>query len=41
MNNLNTSLANPATGAIVGMLFVVVILALTHFVSLKVSGSVG
>jgi hypothetical protein len=36
-----SSLTNPATGAIVGMLFVVVILALTHFVSLKVSGSVG
>lgn len=41
MVNASASVANPAMGAIVGMLFVVVVLALTHFVSLKVSGSVG
>jgi hypothetical protein len=38
---MNTALTNPASGAIIGMLFVVIILALTHFVSLRVSGSVG
>jgi hypothetical protein len=41
MNTLNTALQNPTSGAIMGMLFVVLVLALTHFVSLRVSGSVG
>jgi hypothetical protein len=32
------SFSTPATGAIVGMMFIVLILAMTHFISINIGG---